>query len=352
MSATFVPREAFQTDSRGVIVSGRIEKRTLGDLIRVGRSAVLARVLRMVLLPAYLFITLPALAQPAATGTAADGAPSYVGEKVCVSCHAAENNHFSQTTHARAFRQNPRNERERQVCEACHGPGSRHLADATDHSALIGFTRAWGTPVDKQNAQCLTCHQGQQRIYWPGSAHASNQVACSDCHNTMAKFSASGLLKKPSVSETCYTCHQQQRAEFRKRSHMPLPEGKMSCDNCHNPHGSPTRPMLNADTVNDLCYGCHAEKRGPFIWEHAPVRENCLNCHEAHGSNQEWLLVVPRPFLCQQCHTSRTHRNTMLAASNLASGASPDTLLIGRACQTCHAQIHGSNDPAGVRFMR
>ena len=306
----------------------------------------------MLLMPAYLMLALPTMAQVAAPETAADGAAGYVGEKVCASCHAAENAHFGHTTHARAFRQNPRSERERQVCEACHGPGSRHVANATDRSALIGFTREWGTPVDKQNAQCLICHRGQQRIYWPGSAHASNQVACSDCHNTMAQFSASGLLKKPSISETCYSCHQQQRAEFRKRSHMPLPEGKMSCENCHNPHGSPTRPMLNANTVNEVCYSCHAEKRGPFIWEHAPVRENCLNCHEAHGSNQEWLLVAPRPFLCQQCHTSRTHTNTMLAAPNLASGAAPDTLLIGRGCQACHAQIHGSNHPAGVRFMR
>jgi DmsE family decaheme c-type cytochrome len=168
----------------------------------------------------------------------------------------------------------------------------------------------------------------------------------------MARFSATGLLKKASVSETCYTCHQQQRAEFRKRSHMPLPEGKMSCENCHNPHGSPTRPLLNADSVNDLCYSCHAEKRGPFLWEHAPVRENCLNCHEAHGSNQEALLVAARPFLCQQCHTSRTHQNRLATVSNLASGPDPNQRVIARSCQTCHAQIHGSNHPTGVRFLR
>ena len=310
------------------------------------------RALRMALLTACLLLVAPAMAQTAAHEGNADGAATYVGEKVCMTCHGAENAHFGHTLHARAFRLNPRNERERQVCEACHGPGSRHLANATDRSALIGFTRGWATPVKKQNAQCLGCHQGRERIYWPGSAHATNQIACSDCHNAMARFSSTGLLKKASVSETCYSCHQQQRAEFRKRSHMPLPEGKMSCENCHNPHGSPTRPLLNANTVNDLCYGCHAEKRGPFIWEHAPVRENCLNCHEAHGSNQEALLVAARPFLCQQCHSSRTHSNRMLAAPNLAGGQAPDSLVIGRACQTCHVQIHGSNHPSGVRFLR
>ena len=64
------------------------------------------------------------------------------------------------------------------------------------------------------------------------------QLACSDCHNPMAKISATGLLKKPTINETCYTCHQQQRAEFAKRSHMPLPGGQISCVDCHNPHGS------------------------------------------------------------------------------------------------------------------
>ncbi|HSW03551.1 DmsE family decaheme c-type cytochrome [Aquabacterium sp.] len=290
----------------------------------------------------------PVAAQPSpAPATASD-----VGEAVCLRCHASENNHFGHTVHARAFRQNPRNERERLVCEACHGPGSRHVANAVDRSALIGFTRTWGTPVDTQNAQCLGCHQGRQRIYWPDSVHAASQLGCSDCHNPMARFSAGGLLKKAGISETCYGCHQQQRAEFRKRSHMPLPEGKMSCESCHNPHGSPTRPMLKANAVNDLCTACHAEKRGPFIWEHAPVRENCMNCHEAHGSNHEALLVAPRPFLCQQCHTNRTHQNKLLTATNQPGGADPSERLMARGCQTCHAQIHGSNHPAGVRFLR
>ena len=310
------------------------------------------RVLGKVLLAAHLLFVPVALAQTTAPGNDARGAATYVGEKVCANCHKAENAHFGHTVHARVFRQNPRNDRERQVCEACHGPASRHLANATDRTAVIGFTRDWGTPVELQNAQCLGCHEGRQRIYWPGSPHASNKVACSDCHNTMARLSATGLLKRASISETCYSCHQQQRAEFRKRSRMPLPEGKLSCESCHNPHGSPTRPMLNASTVNDMCYSCHAEKRGPFIWEHAPVRENCLNCHEAHGSNHEALLVTSRPFLCQQCHTNRTHQNLLATVPNLAGGAAPDQRLIGRACQTCHAQIHGSNHPAGVRFLR
>ena len=120
-------------------------------------------------------------------------------------------------------------------------------------------------------------------------------------------------MARQSISETCFQCHKQQRAEFRRRSHMPLPEGKLSCVDCHNPHGSATRSLLNADSVNDVCYTCHAEKRGPFLWEHAPVRESCVNCHQPHGSNHDKLLVGARPYLCQQCHNlsvGQTARST------------------------------------------
>jgi DmsE family decaheme c-type cytochrome len=138
---------------------------------------------------------------------------------------------------------------------------------------------------------------------------------------------------------------------------MPVPEGKMSCIDCHSPHGSPTRPLLRADSVNDVCYACHADKRGPLLWEHAPVRENCLNCHQAHGSNHEKLLVAARPYLCQQCHTSpaahagQFFRGDQTAGAALAGGTQSPRM-IGRTCQNCHSQVHGSNHPSGARFQR
>jgi DmsE family decaheme c-type cytochrome len=303
-------------------------------------------------------------ALPALAATDPMAGARYVGEKRCADCHDSERTLFGHTQHARAFRENPRNDVERAVCEACHGPGSQHVADTQDRSKIIGFSREWKTPVAVQNGQCLACHAGGQRLHWPGSMHATNQLACSDCHNPMARFSATGLLKKASITETCQTCHQQQRAEFRKRSHMPVPEGKMSCEDCHNPHGSTAKRLLKADSVNDLCTSCHAEKRGPFLWEHAPVRENCLNCHGPHGSNQDKLLVQTRPMLCQQCHSGQGGMGHQLFAGNtlaiqldgLAVPATNATAgsrrTMGRSCQNCHTQVHGSNSPSGARLQR
>lgn len=290
-----------------------------------------------------------ACASPACAAQSADG---YVGEARCATCHKLEQEHWAHTVHARAFRSGSRSELAAKGCEACHGPGAKHLADATDRSAIIAFTRRRGAPVETQNAQCLQCHKGRERIFWQGSVHDTVRLACSDCHNPMANLSASGLLARGSVNETCFACHQQQRTEFRRRSHMPLLEGRMSCGDCHNPHGSATRPMLKADSVNQLCTGCHAEKRGPFIWEHAPVRRNCLECHLPHGSSHESLLVTARPFLCQQCHANVSHPAGLLARSNLPRGVVPDERAVNRGCSNCHSQIHGSNHPSGARFHR
>lgn len=302
-------------------------------------------------------VGLLAIGSNAAWAQAASNA-SYIGEKACIDCHGQESKHFGDTLHAKLFRTNPKNLLQKQVCESCHGPGSLHAKNTKNKSLIIGFTKAWGTAVDAQNGQCLNCHSGGNRLHWPGSTHAGNKLACADCHNPMEKVSGNALLVRATINETCQNCHQQQVAEFKKRSHMPVPEGKMSCADCHNPHGSVTKPLLKAESVNVVCYTCHAEKRGPLLWEHAPVRENCMNCHNAHGSNHDKLLSTARPNLCQQCHSPSVGHpgNFYSVAANAANaqvgGQAAGQRVIGRSCQNCHTQVHGSNHPAGSRFQR
>jgi len=287
-----------------------------------------------------------------ATAEADPAQAEYVGAARCRSCHSDAARHFSHTVHNAVFERNPRNELERRNCEACHGPGAAHVADPKVPGAILSFNRKQGVDPKQLNAKCLACHSGGERIQWHGSRHEVQELACTDCHNPMTSLSQSGLLRSKSISEVCMSCHQQQRVDFKKRSHMPLEEGKISCVDCHNPHGGNSAPLLKTTTVNQVCYECHAEKRGPFIWEHAPVRESCMNCHQAHGSNNDFLLTVARPFLCQQCHSALRHPNDLQTTAGLANGAAPDERLINRSCQNCHTQIHGSNHPSGVRMHR
>lgn len=276
----------------------------------------------------------------------------YVGADACKSCHQVIKAHYAHTKHAIAFEKNPGNPLEERNCEACHGPGSAHAANPLEANAIVDFGRDSELPKAVVNGQCLQCHDGGERTHWDNSIHDANELMCSDCHNPMAQFSKKGLQRFSSVNETCMACHKTQQAEFAKRSHMPLLEGKIACVDCHNPHGSSTDPLLKADSVNQVCYTCHQEKRGPFVFEHAPVRENCVNCHKPHGSNHEFLLKTARPFLCQTCHSHSRHVNDLLPVEAGPDGEFPDARIAARSCQNCHAQIHGSNHPAGVRMHR
>ena len=65
------------------------------------------------------------------------------------------------------------------------------------------------------------------------------------------------------------------------------------------------------------------------------------------------LLSVARPFSCQQCHGNGGHQTALYNAGQmLGGGAAVNSRILGRSCQNCHSQIHGSNHPAGSRFQR
>ncbi len=154
---------------------------------------------------------------------------------------------------------------------------------------------------DKVRAgQCLTCHKGTARTHWDGSQHQNNQVACNDCHQVHAP--ADRVLARKTQTQVCFACHKEQRADSLKISTHPIQEGKVVCSDCHNPHGSAGPSLVKKNTITETCYTCHADKRGPFLFEHQPVVENCANCHTPHGSNLSPMLISRSPFLCQSCH--------------------------------------------------
>ena len=296
-------------------------------------------------------ITLVACAQPSSQNEAPAAPPAaYVGDALCRSCHSVEASHWDRTAHARAFMANPRTELEKHTCESCHGPGSNHIANPTSDT-IVAFTSGSKVEPEVMNAMCQQCHKGGPLMYWIGSTHELRGLACSDCHNPMAQSSSQSLLRSQNANQTCFTCHPQQRADFMKRSHMPLLEGKISCVDCHNPHGSTTTPLLKADDVNSLCTSCHAEKRGPYIWEHAPVANACVTCHDPHGSNNDRMLVAKQPYLCQRCHVTSRHPPTVYDGYVLQNSTNANKIF-GRSCVVCHQQIHGSNAPSGKAFLR
>jgi DmsE family decaheme c-type cytochrome len=290
----------------------------------------------------------PAAAPPAKTPARPRGpavAATYIGSKACATCHGPLIAAFKKTLMGKiSITQKGKFE-----CENCHGPGSAHVAAGGGRGVggILSFEEDDPRPVAERNGICLNCHERGERTYWAGSVHETRGLACTNCHTIMKAVSRKHQLKNKITAEVCYQCHKLKRAQMQYSSHMPVRENKITCTDCHNPHGSPTEKLIREASVNDNCYKCHAEKRGPRLWEHAPVRENCLNCHSPHGSNYENLLKVARPRLCHECHT-------MAHSTSLTGGfGSPNQpYVLGRACGNCHSNIHGSNHPNGMFFLR
>ena len=281
----------------------------------------------------------------------------YAGSASCAECHKKETAQFSASTMGKVMLARPRNEHEALGCEGCHGPGKQHAeSGGEERGALVSFSRKSPTRVADRNAQCLSCHEKTARTLWKGSAHESRNIACTDCHTVMHEASERSNLRKETVLATCGNCHPSQKAAAARFTHMPMGEQKLECTSCHNPHGSAGPKLLLTSSVNETCYSCHAEKRGPFLWEHPPVVENCANCHDAHGSSHEKMLKVSRPRLCQQCHNASYHpsqpRSDGLTPVNGAVVFNDRQFVMGRQCQNCHFNIHGSNHPSGKAFTR
>jgi DmsE family decaheme c-type cytochrome len=294
----------------------------------------------------------------------------YVGSETCKGCHEDYYKGFLRSVHGKkAIPGSPMN---REGCESCHGPGGQHAEKGGGKGVAI---LAFGRKDDprERSAKCLTCHEETKTLaFWNMNRHKAAGNSCDSCHSVHKGVEKLLVAKEPDL---CFNCHRDIRAQTNKQSRHPVNEKfvshqKLTCSSCHDTMGSfvaepvdsfstrigtRTGKMLRADSVNELCYKCHAEKRGPFMWEHPPVQENCLVCHESHGSNHSKLLSRKVPLLCQSCHIDG-HPGSPYTALHSFSGtaASGKNRFFARSCLNCHTDIHGSNGPGsrGKAFVR
>ncbi len=277
-----------------------------------------------------------------------------VGSDTCAGCHEVVAKGFQHAFHAQQGVE----------CEQCHGNASLHVDGGGDVTKIVAFSKR---SPEQANGVCLSCHARDEKIrHWIGGSHAANHLRCIDCHQIhQAALKAAkesrisfdqatrGALTAASVSpetevivrpmwetnDACLKCHQTERAQLSMPYHHPLREGKMSCVDCHDPHGGADGRNLKTANRNELCLSCHAQYRGPYAYQHPPVTENCMLCHTPHGSANTNLLTVSEPALCLQCHAG--HHN----------GAS---LPLADRCTNCHGSIHGTDVPTpsgGSRFI-
>ena len=208
---------------------------------------------------------------------------------------------------------------------------------------------------------------------WAGSIHAQNGVGCTSCHKIHQSREVTGVMKADGMAvshgtapapkgalrkpqaQLCYDCHKEQRAQFMQSSHHPVREGLMQCSSCHDVHGANLTTLKTAERTNDLCTRCHKRQAGPFVYEHAPVEESCLTCHNPHGTVANNLLKQGEPFLCLQCHEMHFHNARVttgqpyylpLAGSDNKNGVTSFMGAYNTRCSNCHNKIHGADLPS------
>ena len=275
----------------------------------------------------------------------------FMGDEGCVDCHGDKVKNFKESPHA-ALVADPHLPVDRRGCEGCHGPGFIHQAE--ENAEVISFTKM--SPKESA-AACLRCHESTlSDSHWKKSDHARAGLSCVSCHQIhpdstpekdlgalqkgklddpkkgvfIARVQPREMLKADE-SKLCGSCHGAQLAEFRLSTHHPIPEGRMACSDCHNPH--PTKKeKISKSFEKDRCVKCHAEVAGPFVFEHDPVAghmgSGCEECHKSHGSKNPKMLNSFSRGLCAQCHTEKLARH-----------------FPGQTCWNsgCHVAPHGSN---------
>ena len=178
-------------------------------------------------------------------------------------CHEKQNSTILLTGHGAS------NDASGSACQSCHGDASAHLQDPVKNKPadVIGSKTASGA---EKSAVCLALPQRSARARElvgreapQGRRDAASTATRSTARSrrattarSRARSSPPRRTRRPSrqlVYKRCIECHTDVRGEILKPSHHPIIEGKVGCQDCHEPHGSLLKASLKNDSLNDLC---------------------------------------------------------------------------------------------------
>jgi predicted CXXCH cytochrome family protein len=222
-------------------------------------------------------------------------------------------------------------------CEACHGPGSRHVAWAKAHiegsaypsgtdASRVGLTN-WLKPTDighwEMNPETGIARRTEKLI-------STELETCAVCHSRRKVIANNPTPGAPYLDAYLpallgpglYHADGQIDGEvyeygsfLQSRMHV----AGVTCSNCHDPHSTKLRAEGNA-----LCAQCHLPEKFDVTAHrhHQPgsTGAQCVNCHMPTknymviDARRDHSIRVPRPDLsvtlgtpnaCNQCHADR-----------------------------------------------
>jgi len=224
-------------------------------------------------------------------------------------------------------------------CEACHGPGSRHVAWAEESArGGAGAHGAAGSGLDGGLGRA----EPARGVFDPGAAIARREPprrehaeveACAPCHARRSTLREGRLPNEPFLDTHrpallepgLYEDDGQMRDEvynYGSFLQSPMYAAGVTCSDCHDPHSLALRAEGDA-----LCGQCHAPAvfATPAHHHHdsASAGARCVSCHMPARTymvvdvRHDHSFRVPRPDLsvslgtpnaCTDCHTGRSPR--------------------------------------------
>ncbi len=239
---------------------------------------------------------------------------------ICLTCHDGLIPDKARSTHKVVVEGN---------CVKCHDPhASDNKANLlkAGNDLCVTCHKTIGDRVAKVKFEhlpvsdgCLNCHNPHASEKSPHLLKSSVPDLCVQCHNPNSPNFTRQHLDYPVAKANCVSCHDPHGSNtpalLFDTVHPPVASRR--CNQCHN---APTaaEPFATKRSGFELCRGCHSTMMNETFSKnrvHWPVvdKTGCLNCHEPHASRQKKLLNVDEAAVCGRCHSDTMDYQARLA---------------------------------------
>ena len=192
-------------------------------------------------------------------------------------------------------------------CEACHGPGSEHIAQGGGIGVAI--------VNDDSAAFCGQCHSGDPKKGFirhyeqllAGGMSSLKCVSCHDPHKGVSKGPTNPEGAAQGIKVGCESCHSAQASEFNGST---MQAAGVKCTRCHMPEPN----SLHLFTIN-------TDPNAGF--SEALLRSTAAPLH-THNIPQAWFGFPSNGYLtvefaCLKCHTDETRDWALAYAEGIHS---------------------------------